>query len=603
LNGWNGKILWIDLTSGKVHTESIDETICHDFIGGKGVGTYLLARELRAGIDPLGPDNILFFLAGPLQGLPGPSVGRWTLVTKSPLTGLYLDTHSGGPLGREIKKAGFDAIAVRGVSDSPVTIAVEDDSVSIDSATDLWGLGTQEATRRLHEATSKSAAVYVIGPSGEKQIRVAMGCCELAHQTGRGGAGAVLGSKNLKGLVVKGTGKIEAHDIKEMRRINASLAKTWNEKVDYGFKDFGTGFLVELANERGQYPAYNWRSGHFKGYEGLDAALMEEKWGLGAHQSCPHCVMRCTRAFRTEDASNPGHEVESTVEYETLGLLGGNIGVNDPQAVLRLNYLCDDLGIDTISTGSIVGFAMEAFERGILTEKDIGFPLKFGDAEAALRLVRMIAEGRGIGELLSQGVKKASEEIGEGTSDFAVHVKGLETPAWDPRGRRGLGISYATADVGASHLRGWPQLVEFPGEPAVDVMDSFLGHRDLKIMVDSLVICHFTYHIPVEYDVMIQLLNAATGLEYTREDGALFGQRVETLSRLFNIREGISRVDDRLPKRFWEPEADGPAEGKKAFTDERDFETALEKYYSMRGWDSNGVPTTDTLKQLGLKPL
>ena len=232
LKGWNGKILWIDLTQRKTTIESLPSDVYKDYVGGKGLGTYLLAEHLEQAIDPLGPDNILFFMTGPLQGLPSPSVGRWTLVTKSPLTGLYLDTHCGGPLGREIKKAGFDAVAVRGVSDSPVVIAIEDDDVQFKDAASLWGIGTQVSTKRLRKEAADGSSVYVIGPAGERQVPVATACCELAHQTGRGGAGAVLGSKHLKGLTVKGTNSVEAHDIDELRRINADLIKVWKSKPD-----------------------------------------------------------------------------------------------------------------------------------------------------------------------------------------------------------------------------------------------------------------------------------------------------------------------------------------------------------------------------------
>jgi aldehyde:ferredoxin oxidoreductase len=306
--------------------------------------------------------------------------------------------------------------------------------------------------------------------------------------------------------------------------------------------------------------------------------------------------MRCTHAYRTEDPSRPGTEVESTVEYETLGLMGGNLGIDDPQAVLRLNYLCDDLGLDTISTGGIIGFAMEAFERGVLTKEDVGFELRFGDAEVALELVKLIAARRGIGDVLADGVRNAAERIGKGSEDLAL-------PAWDPRGRRGLGISYATADVGASHLRGWPQAVEMPDGPAKDAMDSLLENRDTKILTDSLVVCHFTYHLPLEHQTKIDLLNAATGLKYDVGSIALFANRVETLARLFNLREGISREDDCLPPRFWQPEPNGPAKGMAAFMSQQDFSSALERFYGLRGWDVNGVPTEETLERLGLTDL
>ncbi|MHA2026584.1 MAG: aldehyde ferredoxin oxidoreductase family protein [Candidatus Thorarchaeota archaeon] len=602
MDGWTGRILWVDLTNKTTSVEELPRDVYTDFVGGKGLGAYLLYRELKVGIDPLSPENVLFFMTGPLQGLPAPNVGRWTLVTKSPLTGLYLDTHCGGPLGREIKNAGYDAIAVKGKSDNPVTLVIEDETVKFEDAQALWGKGTIEATKLLHENTIKGSAVYVIGPAGENEVLVATGCCELAHQTGRGGAGAVLGSKNLKGVVARGTGTIKASDRGAIREVNKAVTKVWNDKTDSDFKKYGTPFLVEISNERGQFPAKNWQNGYFDDYESLTPEEMEE-WYIGAHQSCPHCIMRCTHAYRTEHPDFPETEVESTTEYETLGLLGGNIGVSSARCVFQLNYLCDDLGLDTIGAGSAVGFAMEAFERGILSEEDIGFPLPFGDCDGAKKLIGMIARKEGIGAILARGVRTASKKIGKGSEEFAVHIKGLEVPAWDPRGKKGMGLSYATADVGPSHLRGWPQTGDQPDSSALDVIESLIEQRDIKILRDCLVVCHFTYHLPLSHNQNITMLRGATGVDYDEKSVSQFTKRIDTLTRLFNIREGATRKDDSIPPRFWEGETHGPAKGMKAFVDRDDFEKSLDRYYELRGWNKDGVPTKGTIEKLGLSEL
>jgi aldehyde:ferredoxin oxidoreductase len=602
MDGWNGKVLWIDLTTRTTSEEGLPKEIYTDFVGGKGLGTYLLYRELEAGVDPLGPDNILLFMTGPLQGLPAPNVGRWTLVTKSPLTGLYLDTHCGGSLGREIKNAGYDAIGVKGVSTIPITLVIEDDKVKFEDAQEIWGKGTHESTRILQNNTAKGSAVYVIGPAGENKVLIATGCCELAHQTGRGGAGAVLGSKNLKGLVAKGTRKIQASDRNEIREVNREVTRVWNEKPNTSFKKYGTPFLVEVSNERGQFPTNNWKTGYFDGYESLTPEEMEQ-WYVGADMSCPHCIMRCTHAYRVEDPTNPGLEIEATTEYETLGLLGGNIGVDDAQCVFQLTHLCDDLGLDTIGAGSIIGFAMEAYEKGLVSEDDIGFPLSFGDCDGAKKLIPMIANRSGFGAILANGTLQAAKEIGKNSESFAVTVKGLDIPAWDPRGKKGMGLSYATAEVGSSHLRGWPQTSDQPDSSALDVIESMIEQREIKILRDSLVVCHFTYHMPLTHDQNIKMLRGATGVDYDREKISLFAQRVETLSRMFNIREGASRKDDVLPQRFWEAETNGPAEGMKAFVDKDDFEKSLDRYYELQGWDKEGNPTDDTIEKLGLTSL
>ncbi len=600
IHGWNDRILWVDLAKNKIEENSVGKRVYENFIGGKGLGTYLLYKNLRAGIDPLGPENILIFLTGPLQGLPAPNVGRWAMVTKSPLSGYIIDSHCGGALGREIKRAGYDAVCVTGEADEPVYLKIDDDSVTIESASHLWGKGVHETTSELHD---EGNSVYTIGPAGENLSRIATGCCDIAHQTGRGGTGAVMGSKNLKAVVARGTKSMDAADIDTIREINRQVANTWKEKKNALFKKYGTPFLVEVSNNMGTFPTRNYQTGFFDDYEGITPETMVEKWGLGAHNSCPHCVMRCTHAFKTEDPDDPGREVESCIEYESLGLLGGNTGISDPQAVLKLNYMCDELGLDTISAGSTIGFVMELFEEGVLTEEDYNFKTSFGDYGLAVWLLRMMAHREGIGEIFADGVRKAAERIGKGSEKFAVHVKGLELPAWDPRGKKGLGLSYATANVGASHLRGWPQTNEIPNASALDVVESMIDARDQKILTDSLVVCHFTYHIPLTHETKIKLLNAATGLEFDEKSAKLFARRVDTLGRMFNIREGLTRKDDRLPPRLWEPHTSGPTEGMRSFISKEDFERSLDKYYELRGYDKNGVPDKETLDLLGLSSI
>ncbi|MFW9926059.1 MAG: aldehyde ferredoxin oxidoreductase C-terminal domain-containing protein, partial [Candidatus Thorarchaeota archaeon] len=423
-----------------------------------------------------------------------------------------------------------------------------------------------------------------------------------AHQTGRGGCGAVLGSKNLKGLIVKGTQKVSPADPETFSQLRKMMTERWNEKTDSDFKEYGTATLVEVANERGQFPTRNWRNTYFEGYESITPDQTKQ-WITGHHLSCPHCIIRCTHSYKTEDPSNPGMEVESTPEYETFGLCGGNLGINNAQKIFQLNYLADDLGLDTISAGSAIGFAMDAFENGMLDENEIGFSAAFGDGDAALKLMRMIAFREGIGSILAKGVRQAATEIGRGSEDLAVHVKGLETAAWDPRGRKGLGLSYATADVGSSHLRGWPQTTDKPESSALDVIESMVTERDTKILTDSLIICHFTWNFPLSRDEKIQLLNSATGLKYDDKQVSIFGQRVETLIRLFNINEGIKRKDDVVPPKFWQAETIGPSKGMKAFIDKDDFEKSLDQYYEYRGWNKEGVPTSGTIDKLGLSSL
>ncbi|MBD3407168.1 MAG: aldehyde ferredoxin oxidoreductase [Candidatus Lokiarchaeota archaeon] len=597
---WTKKALWVNLSDGTTRVEALEDEVLEKFLGGKGLGAYLLYKHVDNSTKPLDPENVLFFLTGPLQGLPAPNSGRWTLVTKSPLTGLFLDTHCGGALGREIKQSGYDVLCVTGKAKNPSILVVEDDSIQIRSASEFWGKGVYETTNTLKEQVSNRSSIYTIGPAGENLVKIATGCCEIAHQTGRGGAGAVMGSKHLKAVAVRGTKKNQAHDMKTIREIYKERLAHWKEK-ESEFKDHGTTFLVALANSRGMYPTRNWQSGFFEDFEGLDADKMEEKFGLGVHHSCPICFLRCTHAFRSNNPNNPDEEVESMTEYETLGMLGGNIGISNPESVFRLNYLCDDLGLDTISTGSTIAFITEAVEKGFISDDRIGFTPKFGDEKSVIRLIQMIAYREGIGDILAEGTRSAAEVLGHNTDTLAVHVKGLETAAWDPRGRKGLGMSYATAAVGASHLRGWPDTLDLPDSSAVPVIQSMISARDEKFLTDSMIVCHFTYHIPLTKDHKLKLINAATGLDMKEDDIAIFGQRIETLARMYNIREGASRSDDKLPPRFWKPEKTGPAKGMKAFMDRDDFERSLNRFYEIRGWDMEGVPTEKTLEELRLQ--
>ncbi|MCK5237914.1 MAG: aldehyde ferredoxin oxidoreductase family protein [Candidatus Thorarchaeota archaeon] len=599
---WNKKILWVDLTTETISIEHLEETVYTNFIGGKGLGAYLLYKYLSKGVEPLSPENIFILLSGPLQGLPAPSVGRWSIVTKSPLTGIFLDSHCGGPTGRDIKKAGYDAVCLKGRADSPKILIIDNDIISFEDASEYWGKGVYETTDLLHKKYGKDFSVYTIGPGGENQSLIATACCEVAHQTGRGGGGAVLGSKNLKAVVVRGTNKIHAHNVDAIREVNKEFNTKW-QNLDIDFKKYGSRHLVEIANEVGQYPAFNFKNGYFDEFRRLDHVEMDEKFGVKGQHSCPHCVMHCTHAFKTNDPRDPSLEIESMVEYETLGLLGGNIGISDPEAVLKLNYLCDDLGLDTISAGGVIGFAMEAFERGILSEDEIGFSLPFGDTTGAMRLLSMLATKEGIGEILSNGVKKSSQEIGKGSESFAVHVKGLEIPAWDPRGRLGQGLLYATGDIGASHLRGWPAKAVPPDTSVVPIVESLLHGRFEKTIKDCLEVCHFTNRIPLTMDQMVRMVNGATGLDYTQERMTEIGRRIETLTRMFNVREGMTQADDTIPPRLWEPQTHGPREGMRSFMNEEDLQAGLQEYYELLGWHADGIPTNETIKHLGLENL
>ncbi|GAB4271278.1 MAG: aldehyde ferredoxin oxidoreductase [Deferrisomatales bacterium] len=610
MNGYMGKLLSVDLGTGTVETREVSEGLLRTFVGGKGLGARLLYEWLPAGCDPLGDDNVLMFLTGPLTGTQAPAM-RGCVVTKSPLTGTFLDSYYGGHFSPEIKYAGYDGIVIRGRAARPVYLWVDDDRVELRDATHLAGLDTVQTNWAIKdELGDASVKVACIGPAGEQGVRYALVSCEYNRQAGRGGAGTVMGAKRLKAVAVRGTRLVRVGD---PEAFGAAVAKAYgelNEETTGAFTAEGTAGSIPFANEAGLLPVRNYQDGVFDEADGLGAgAQVEALWERDV--ACAGCPIRCSKTGRLRGGRHAG-TTSDAVEYENLAMLGSNLGISDIRAVTRLAERCDALGLDGMSTGGAIGFAMEAYERGVLGTSDAeGRELRFGDAEAAAYLVEAIAFGRGrLGKLLGQGVKRAAEELGGEAGSFAVHIKGLECPAWGPRSVPGMALALATADRGGCHQRAFPILYEVGGQWKGEPVDRLgLTHKgeivahlqNYLAALDTLVKCDFAQY-GIQEDTYRALLAAATGMELSREGLLELGERVWNMVRLFNIREGFARKDDTLPRRFLtEPLPSGPYKG--TVVREQDLQALLDDYYRVRGWDADARPLPETLDRLGLGEL
>ena len=614
IKGYAGKILRVDLTSGKVEKETLDEDFAKKFLGGKGFGGKILYEDVPPGTDPLSPENRVIISNGPLTGT-GAFAPKCSFVTKSPLTGGWLDCMLGGFVGPELKFAGYDVLVVSGKAPEPVYLHIDDEEVALRKASHLWGKSTHEAEINIKkELEDPKVKVASIGPAGENLVRFACITGDLYRQAGRGGVGAVFGSKNLKALAIRGSGKIELANkdefIKHTRELNKALKESGETMTTYG-----TMWLVDPMNDYGMLPTRNFQQAVFAGAKKINGDRLVKTLKT-KDVGCHACTLRCSNFLDVKRSEFGPFQIEGP-EYETTCLMGSNCGVDDLKAIAYLNLLCDQLGIDTMSTGNILAYLMECVQKKIITKKDLdGIDLKWGNYKAMVELVKKISSRDGIGDLLSEGVAKVARKIGKGTSSFAMHVKGLEIPGYDPRGALGMGLAYATADRGACHLRAWTIYEEVMGS-----MDRFspegkpmlvFARMHRKIIMDSLGICEMMGLMPL----FASLLSDATGWEvkplYNRvhekllEDfvidggGVGVGERIYNLARAFNVREGFGKKDDKLPLRFFkESVPEGPLKGHPIKI--RDFNKMLKEYYELNGWDGNGVPTKEKLVELGLE--
>ena len=599
--------LHIDLSTGSSSTLAVPDTLKHNFIGGKGFGAKLLADGLSPGTDPLGPENMLMFMTGPLTGTSAPAM-RGCVVTKSPLTHLFLDSYFGGSFAPEIKYAGYDGIIITGRADKPVYIWIDDDKVEIRDAGHLWGLDILETNRRIKtELHDDSVKIANIGPAGENRVLFALITCEFNRQAGRGGAGAVMGYKNLKAVAVRGTRLVNVHDLHRFTRAcEKALGELAGSPDIQTLTQGGTAASVEFASETGLLPCRNYQFGTFDKASALGDHGQQKHLWLGTN-ACMGCPIGCAKIGAVRTGKYKGM-VTDIVEYESAALVGSNLGISDIRAVAHLVKLCDLLGLDTMSSGSLISFAMEACEKGLVSAPP-GIDLNFGNVAAAEHLIRAMAfQKPGLGALLAKGVRAAARDIGGSASDLAMHTKGLETPAWGPRGVSGMGMAYMTGDRGGCHQRGFPVPYELAGEWEGHKIDPLSSEGKAEMVAalqnysagtDTLVKCDFG-SFGISAGTYADLLSAATGRNQNQDIFNQTGERIWNLTRQFNLDQGMAPASDTLPRRFvQEPLPDGPAKGHTI--SENDMAKMRQAYYTVRGWDSTGKPTARTLKRLGIK--
>ena len=606
-DAYANKLLMIDLTCESVDIIPLSEDLKKNYIGGKGFGAKLLFDMLTPGTDPLGPENLLMFMTGPLTGTMAPAM-RGCVVTKSPLTGIFLDSYFGGSFSGEIKYAGYDGIIIKGAARKPVYIWIDDDRVEIRGAKGIWGKDALESNRLIkQELGDESIKIANIGQAGENRVRYALISCEYNRQAGRGGVGAVMGSKNLKAIAVRGTKPVTVHDPDGFIRACEKAKEELEQSPDVeAFRQAGTASSVEFANETGLLPHKNYQNGTFSKASNLSEKGQSKHLWLGSN-ACMGCPIRCSKIGAIRTGKYKG-QVTDIVEYESAGLMGSNLDISDIRAVAHLVKLCDCYGLDSMSTGAVIGFAMEACEKGMIDAPQ-GIDLKFGSVDAAEYLIHAIAlRKEGLGELLSTGVKAAAQKIGKGADKIAVHTKGLEIPAWGPRGVSGMGLAYMTADRGGCHQRGFPISYELAGQWEGQALDP-LSPEGKAVMVaalqnysagtDTLVKCDFgSYGILAS--TYAALFSAATGIQITQDTFMETGERIWNLIRLFNLAEGMDSSKDTLPRRFVEePLPDGPSKGHRISN--KDMAYMKQEYYRTRGWDNSGVPLGKTLMKLRIE--
>jgi len=599
MNGNSGQVLRINLTDGQISTEPLDPEIARKFIGGRGLGTYYLYNEIDPQVDPLSPDNKFILATGPVTGSPAPTGSRYMAVTKSPLSGTVASSNSGGHWGPELKFAGYDMLIVEGKSPEPCYIAIQDDKVEIRDAKKFWGMLVREATDALLEDFGDpKARVLLIGPAGERMSQIAAVMNERSRAAGRSGVGAVVGSKNLKAIVVRGSNKVGVADPDGCAELFKELRGTLKEHpvTGGGLPTHGTAVLVNIINASGVYPTRNFQESYFADADKVSGEVLTEKF-LTGKEICYRCPIACGRVSKVDDVEGGGPE------YETIWAYTADCGINDLAPVIKANMWCNEYGLDTISTGATIACAMEMNQRGLFSEAELadGPPLEFGSGEAIIEWTRKMGAGEGLGAKMAMGSYRLADSYG--VPELSMTVKKLELPAYDPRGIQGHGLQYATSNRGGCHVRGYMVSPEILGLPEkLDPM-SLEGKatwakafQDLTSFIDSLGICLFT-SFALGAENYAAIYNSITGENLTADEVVAAGERIWNLERLFNLAAGIDASQDTLPKRLLQdPIPDGPSKGAVNLLDQ-----LLPEYYQERGWSEDGVPTDEKLQAMGLK--
>ncbi|MDR2940856.1 MAG: aldehyde ferredoxin oxidoreductase family protein [Clostridiales bacterium] len=599
MNGWVGTILRVDLAAKTIKKEPLNLKDARDYVGGRGLGTKYFCDEVDPKVEPLSPENKLIFMSGPLTGTGAASAGRYEVVAKAPLTGTIGAANSGGYFGPELKYAGYDGIIFENSSDSPVYLYINDDIVEIRDANNLWGKTVNEATDMLNGECGESFKVSCIGPTGENGCLFSGIINDKHRAAGRGGLGAVMGSKKLKALAVRGTGSVNvARPEKFMDAIVDARAKLKAHPVGgAGLPAYGSNVLVNIINESGGLPVSNWRDGaYFPDAAAIGGESLAEKY-LVKNKGCFGCSISCARVTRVPDG--PFKSSGEGPEYEAAWAYGADCGVSDLAAICKANFLCNEYGMDPITLGSTIACAMELSEMGAIPESDIGFKLKFGDPQAIVDLTEAVGKNEGFGKILALGSYRLAEKYGH--PELSMSVKKQEMPAYDARAIQGIGLEYATSNRGGCHVRGYvisPEVLGVPFKVDPLVTEGKAGllklFQDLTALIDSLGICLFTT-FGLGLPEIASQYREAIGSNESDEEILLKGERIWNLEKHFNIAAGVEK--DTLPPRLLrEKLPEGAAEGRVS-----ELYEMLSEYYELRGWDNEGVPTPDKVEALGIK--
>lgn len=609
-NGYVGKIARIDLSRSSIINERIPDSILKMYIGGSGLGAKILYDETGPDTDSFSPDNRLIFMTGPLTGTKVPLSGRHEIISKSPLTGIYGEADVGGYWGAELKKAGYDGLIIIGKAEKPTYLWICDGNITFRKAEHLWGIDTYESDEVLKKETDSKAVVACIGPAGERLARIAaiMHDGKDGRAAGRCGLGAVMGSKNLKAIVVRGSGEVSIADeeglMKSIKELSPMIIQ--NAKA---LHDFGTSGATITIEKLGDLPIKNWVKGKWEeGAQKISGQTMAETILTGRFY-CSACIIGCGRRVRID--KGPYAPVDGAgPEYETVAGLGAMCLIDNLEAIAKGNELCNRYGLDTISTGAVIALAMEAYERGAISKKDTdGIELTWGNANAMITMVEKIGKREGFGWLLGEGVKRIGEKI-TGISDAVLHVKGMELSFHDPRAYNSVGLGYATSNRGACHLQGLTHIFEravtMPDIGYPEIQDRFgvenkgefvAKLQNLMSMIDSLKLCKFLFFAGIKISHIIQWLKFVTGWDMSVDEFMKTGERIYNLKRMYNVRCGISKKDDTLPLRILTlKRGEGGAADNLPPLDKM-----LKQYYQYRGWDDNGIPKAEKLLELGIK--
>lgn len=576
MQGYHGRRLEIDLTERSWHQQEIAEDILTNYLGGKGLAAHLLLEEAPAGVDALAPESPLIVAIGPATGSGLAPAGRHALFAKSPLTGVFGESYSGGHVAPKIDATGYDAVTIQGAADHPVYLEVSEGAVTFHDATEFWRLDAYDAEKALEEAVAAPGAkAIVIGPAGENLVPFAVVANDRGHQCGRTGIGAVMGSKKLKGIVFHGSAERPLFDPEGVREFNRALRDRGRDDAGVkAYRELGTPMVVAMTNTAGAFPSYYWSKGTVDFWEQISAETLVERF-QPRPRACHGCFIACRKGSKVREGRHAGLELEGP-EYETIYAFGGLCAIDDLAEIAHLNDLCDRLGMDTITAGNVAGFAIEASRRGALDVE-----LDYGDVDGIAELLRQLAKQEGPGELLGQGVRHASQELG--LEDLAVHVKGMEPAGYEPRALKGMGLAYAISDRGACHLRatvykaelsGWvePDAAEGKGELVMDF-------EDRHTIFDTLVFCRF-YRDLIGWEELPVVVEKLTGLEMNKEQLQAVSARIADTIREYNLREGMTPADDTLPSRLLK---ESLQPGGQSLT-RRELDTMLEEYYELRGW-------------------